>query len=54
MGYSGRCTLSNYLTNRDSNRGACAQICRWVFDLYDEKKKINKDVEFSFSPKDLS
>ena len=54
MGYSGRCTLSNYLTNRDSNRGACAQICRWVFDLYDEDKKINKDIDFSFSPKDLS
>ena len=54
MGYSGRCTLSNYLTNRDSNRGACAQICRWVFDLYDEEEKINKDVDFSFSPKDLS
>ena len=54
MGYSGRCTLSNYMTNRDSNRGACAQICRWVFDLYDENKKINDDVDFSFSPKDLS
>ena len=48
MGYSGRCTLSNYLTNRDSNRGACAQICRWTFDLYDEyKKKINTDVDFA-------
>ena len=54
MAYSGRCTLSNYLTNRDSNRGACAQICRWTFDLYDENNKINKDVDFSFSPKDLS
>ena len=54
MGYSGRCTLSNYMTNRDSNRGACAQICRWVFDLYDEDKRINEDVDFSFSPKDLS
>jgi putative protease len=54
MGYSGRCALSNYMTNRDSNRGACAQICRWVFDLYDEKNKINEDVDFSFSPKDLS
>ncbi len=54
MGYSGRCTLSNYLTNRDSNRGACAQICRWTFDLYDEKGKINDEVDFSFSPKDLS
>ena len=54
MGYSGRCTLSNYLTNRDSNRGACAQICRWVFDLYDDKNKINDKTDFSFSPKDLS
>lgn len=54
MAYSGRCTLSNYITNRDSNRGACAQICRWVFDLYDGKEKVNTDVDFSFSPKDLS
>ena len=54
MAYSGRCTLSNYMTNRDSNRGACAQICRWVFDLYDEKGKINTITDFSFSPKDLS
>ena len=53
MAYSGRCTLSNYLTNRDSNRGACAQICRWTFDLYDEKEKINDKTDFSFSPKDL-
>ena len=35
--YSGRCVLSNFLTNRDSNRGGCSQICRWDFDLYDEK-----------------
>ncbi len=54
MAYSGRCTLSNYLTNRDSNRGGCAQICRWVFDLYDEKKLIDKNTKFSFSPKDQS
>ena len=52
MGYSGRCALSNYLTNRDSNRGACAQICRWVFDLYDEDNKISEETKFSFSPKD--
>ena len=32
-GYSGRCVLSNYLTNRDANRGGCSQICRWDFDL---------------------
>ena len=54
MGFSGRCTLSNYMTNRDSNRGACAQICRWVFDLYDNDEKIGDKTDFSFSPKDLS
>lgn len=53
--YSGRCMLSNYMTNRDSNRGGCAQVCRWNFDLYDEhKNKINNDVDFAISPKDLS
>ena len=52
MGYSGRCTLSNYFTNRDSNRGACAQICRWVFDLYDGDKKVSNETKFSFAPKD--
>ena len=49
-GYSGRCTLSNYFTNRDSNRGGCAQICRWAFDL----KGVNSDTKFSIAPKDLS
>lgn len=53
--YSGKCMLSNYFTNRDSNRGGCAQICRWTFDLYDENiNKINEDVDFSIAPKDLS
>ena len=53
--YSGRCMLSNYMTNRDSNRGGCAQICRWTFDLFDEyKTKITKDVDFAIAPKDLS
>lgn len=33
ISYSGRCLLSNYFTGRDSNRGACAQICRWEFSL---------------------
>ena len=36
--YSGRCVLSNYFTNRDANRGGCAQICRWCFDLNDGDK----------------
>lgn len=33
ISYSGRCLLSNYLTNRDSNRGECVQSCRWEFKL---------------------
>ena len=55
--YSGRCVLSNYFTGRDANRGGCAQICRWTFDLYNDKKElVNKatDDEFTMSSKDLS
>lgn len=47
--YSGRCVLSNYVTNRDSNRGGCAQVCRFCFDL-DKKRKKN----FSIATKDLN
>ncbi len=46
--FSGKCVLSNVVTNRDSNRGGCAQICRWTF-------KINQDPKiFSMTPKDLN
>lgn len=38
MSYSGRCLLSNYLTGRDSNRGACAQPCRYKYYLMEEKR----------------
>ena len=44
---SGRCVLSNYFTNRDSNRGGCAQICRFAFDIDNEK-------DFSMAVKDLN
>ena len=33
ISYSGRCLLSNYLTGRDSNKGACAQPCRWKYAI---------------------
>ena len=36
--YSGRCLLSNYMTGRDSNRGACAQPCRYHYALMEEKR----------------
>lgn len=45
---SGKCVLSNVTTNRDSNRGGCAQICRWEFNINDEKEP------FSMTPKDLN
>ena len=54
--YSGRCCLSNYLTNRDSNRGGCAQVCRFAFDIDNEDKKFTmatKDLNMSSYIKDL-
>lgn len=53
--YSGRCVLSNYLTNRDANRGGCSQICRWDFDLLDENlEHLKGEKHFTFCSKDLS
>ncbi|PZX07137.1 putative protease [Psychrobacillus insolitus] len=59
IAYSGRCTLSNHMTARDSNRGGCCQSCRWDYDLYDgnngeETPLFDKEeVPFAMSPKDL-
>ena len=39
MAYSGRCLLSNYMTGRDANRGACAQPCRYKYYLMEEKRE---------------
>lgn len=51
---SGRCTLSNNMTDRDANRGGCAHSCRWYYDLYDGTKKISSDeLEFRIGSKDL-
>ncbi len=38
VSYSGRCMLSNSLTGRDANRGACAQPCRWTYIVTEEKR----------------
>ena len=38
VSFSGRCLLSNYMTGRDSNRGACAQPCRYQYALMEEKR----------------
>ncbi|WP_036654344.1 peptidase U32 family protein [Paenisporosarcina sp. TG-14] len=59
IAYSGRCTLSNHMTARDSNRGGCCQSCRWDYDLYEvndgEQKALftEGDAPFAMSPKDL-
>lgn len=45
--YSGRCVMSNYVTNRDSNRGGCSQVCRFTFDN-------ETGNEYAFSSKDLN
>ena len=42
ISYSGRCLLSNYLTNRDSNRGACVQACRWKYYISEENRRDEK------------
>ena len=38
MSFSGRCTISNYMTHRDANRGECSQPCRWQFYLMEQKR----------------
>lgn len=39
VSFSGRCLLSNYLLNRDANRGACAQPCRWEYALMEKNRE---------------
>ena len=42
ISYSGRCLLSNYLTNRDSNHGECVQACRWKYSVTEESRPNDK------------
>ena len=60
ISYSGRCLLSNYMTGRDSNLGACAHPCRWKYYLMEEKRpgeyfpvEENDRGTFLFNSKDL-
>ena len=53
---SGRCVLSNYFTNRDSNRGGCSQVCRFCFDINNESEPFSvavKDLNMSRYIKDM-
>ena len=61
ISYSGRCLLSNYMTGRDSNLGACAHPCRWKYYLTEEKREgeyfpvfENDRGTFIFNSKDLN
>ena len=65
ISYSGRCLLSNYLTGRDANRGACTQPCRWEYKMiraeFEEVKRKDEHLvmieeagdSFTFSSRDL-
>ncbi len=54
VSYSGRCMLSNNMTNRDANRGGCAHSCRWCYDIYDSEGLKNPSGDyFAMSSKDL-
>ncbi len=54
VSYSGRCMLSNNMTNRDANRGGCAHSCRWCYDLVSDGKVLNPLGDyFAMSSKDL-
>ena len=53
--YSGRCMLSQYMCDRDPNRGGCAHSCRWEYHLYDKNQNplFDKEDYFAISSKDL-
>lgn len=60
ISYSGRCLLSNFMTNRDANRGACSHPCRWKYSLMEEKRPgeyipVEEDERgtYFFNSKDL-
>ena len=53
--YSGRCTISNALTNRDANRGGCAHSCRWNYHLYQgDQCRDRDDYLFSMGSRDMN
>ena len=53
--YSGRCTISNFMTYRDANRGGCAHSCRWFYHLLNNDEMIGKNDElFTMAATDLS
>ena len=53
VSYSGQCLISSKMLNRSGNRGECAQICRFCFDMYKGKEKQNTTNNYLLSMKDL-
>ncbi|HOH18567.1 MAG TPA: U32 family peptidase, partial [Bacilli bacterium] len=53
VSYSGRCMLSNHMTNRDANRGGCAHSCRLIYQLFDHNLPISEDQDFAMGSTDL-
>ncbi len=60
ISYSGRCLLSNYMTNKDANKGACTHACRWKYNLVEETRPNeympvfeNERGTFIYNSKDL-
>lgn len=55
VSYSGRCTLSNNMTDRDANRGGCAHSCRWNYWLYNKNNQLltPENSFFNLGSKDL-
>ena len=60
ISYSGRCLLSNYLSGRDANKGACAHPCRWKYRLVEETRpgeympiEENERGTYIYNSKDL-
>ena len=50
--FSGRCTLSNVMVNRDANKGGCAHSCRWIYELYQNNQLVD-NFDFTLASSDL-
>jgi len=50
ISYSGRCTLSNHMADRDANRGGCTQSCRWKYGLFEVDEAAERTSRLGGSP----
>ena len=52
MAYSGRCLISNYLSNRDPNQGTCSHSCRWEYKVFKDKRTESELETITWRPKE--